>query len=141
MQRHRHDHIGFVQQTRARAVQPAREAGHEIEPVGMLERQDRTAAVFVIAHDGAGAVEGRRIGEAGRAKRVAARIEFEGQSAAGAAGPSRKSMSCQQAAQRLPGSATCVAAADAERREEKIERAAPERSANGFSNRSPSLLV
>ena len=58
MQRHGQDHVRFVQEGTAAAVQPATEAGHQIEPVAVLERQDGPSAGFVVAHYGAGFVIG-----------------------------------------------------------------------------------
>jgi len=125
VQRHGHDHIRVVQQITASAVQPARKSRYEIQPVGMLQGQDGTTAVFVIAHHGTGPIEGRRIGKTGGAMRVAARIEFERQTAAETGGSVEK-------LDILPASGTEAArlrhlstATDAQRRIEKIERAAP----------------
>jgi hypothetical protein len=81
MQRHWDDYICFIQQAAASAIEPARETRGEVEPVGMFEREDRTAALVVIAHDGLRSVEGRWVDQTGRTKRLAARIEVEWQSA------------------------------------------------------------
>lgn len=124
MQRHRQDDVGFGQQGAPAAIQPAREAGCEIEPVAVLERQDRTAAGLVVAHHGARLVIGRRFRLAGGAQRRAARIEFEDEAAALAHRAVEK-------ADRLPAARAQRArlgdgrtAADAQRREDEIERGA-----------------
>ena len=75
MQRYGNDYIGFIKKVAAGAVEPADEARNQIEPVGMLERQDGTAALIVLTHDRARPVERRRIGEAGCAERFAARVQ------------------------------------------------------------------
>mgnify|MGYP001545225071 CR=1 FL=1 len=87
MQWHGHDDVAFIQQRAAGTVEPAREAGDKIEPVGMLERQDGAAALLVVAHDGTRPVEGWRISETGRTERVASGIKLERQPAALASGP------------------------------------------------------
>ncbi len=125
MKRHGDDEIGVIQQRASRAVEPAREARHQVEPVGMFERQDRAAAGVVVAHHRAGAVEGGRIGVAGAAAGSRAGIEIEGQAATGAARP-------VQEGDRLPARGAQAArlgdlraAADAERRKDEIEHATP----------------
>ncbi len=83
--------------------QPMGEARHQIQPVGMLERQDGAAAVFVIGEDGAGA-DRRLAAWPGRRRSASPRPASTGerQAAAGAHGPSRKAILPQQAAQK-PG--------------------------------------
>ena len=73
MQRHRYDQIAAVDQAAPGPLQPQGEARHQIQPVGMLERQDRSAAGFVIAQDGARRVESRRVRQTGGAKRIVQR--------------------------------------------------------------------
>ena len=125
VQRNGHDDICFLQQVASGAVEPARKAGYEVQPVGMLESQNRTAAVFVVAHHSSGPIEGRRVGKTGGAVRVAARIEFERQTAA-ETGRSVEKLDILPArgakAARLRHLST---ATDTQRRIEKIERAAP----------------
>ena len=84
MQWHRHDRLGLVEQAAAAARQPAGEGRREVEPVAMLEREDRALAGVVVAHHRARLVVGRRLGVAGAAQRVRAGIEFERRAAAGA---------------------------------------------------------
>jgi len=67
MQRYRHDQVAARDQISPSPLQPLAEARHQIQPVGMLERQNGRAANFVIAQDGARPVEGRRMRQAGGA--------------------------------------------------------------------------
>src|ERR1700743_3056312 len=81
MQRDGNDHIGGREQVRPRPGEPAGEGGRNMVPVGMFKRQNRLAAVFVIAHHRTGTVESRWLGEARRAARIRPRVEFERQTA------------------------------------------------------------
>ena len=67
MERHRHNHVAAGKQFPPGALQPLAKSGHQIQPVGMLQSQDRGAADIVITQDGAGLVEGRRMGKTGGA--------------------------------------------------------------------------
>jgi hypothetical protein len=78
VQRHGHDQLAVFDQALARPRQPLRKTRHQLQPVGMLERQDGAPARFVIGDDGAGAVEGWRLGHASGAARARAGIDAEG---------------------------------------------------------------
>jgi hypothetical protein len=122
MQRHRQDQFRLGQQGASAALQPAGEGGREVEPVGMFERQDRAAAVFVIAHDGAGAVEGGRSGVAGGAKRLKPGVQFEGNAATGAKRAVQENNPAPAAGAEAGIPTNRLAAGQAERRKEQIER-------------------
>lgn len=81
MQRDRHDYVCVIQKTAAGAIQPAGEPRNQVEPVCVLECQNGTAAIVVIAHDSTGPVEGWRVSETGRTGRADAGIEVKRQSA------------------------------------------------------------
>ncbi len=106
MQRNRDEDVRLVEQGAAAAVEPAGEGRREVEPVAMLEGEDRAAARFVVAHDGAGAVIA-----GGWAWQAAQSVSPPGSKSNGAPqaahiGPSRKRTFCQHGAQSAPGSAT-----------------------------------
>jgi len=67
MQGNGDDDVGVRQQIPAPAAQPASEGGRQIQPVGMLQGQNRAPALFVVAHNSPGLVEGGRTRVAGRA--------------------------------------------------------------------------
>jgi len=83
MQRHRDHQIAVLQRAAADAAQPAGESGHEIQAVGMLERQDGAAAFVVIGQDGAGAIKSRRLDQTGGTEIFALQRHRKGQSATG----------------------------------------------------------
>jgi len=99
--------------------QPAREARHQVEPVGMFQRQDRAAAFVVIGQDGAGAVEGRRLGQAVGAEILAFEFDRKRQASAGAGGAAQTGDAAPAG-----GAETRIAhgdaAADALRREQQV---------------------
>src|SRR5215469_2295565 len=61
MKRHGQDEIGFLNHGSSDPLQPAREARHEIEAIGVLEREYRSLAGVVVPHDRARLVEVRRL--------------------------------------------------------------------------------
>src|SRR5690349_2123446 len=81
MQRNRQDEIALGQQTASASFKPAREGWRKIESVGMLQSQNRTPALRVIAHDGARLVESRGPCQARCAERDASRVQLEGKPA------------------------------------------------------------
>ena len=82
MQGHGNNDVGFVDQGSPCAIQPAGKAWYEIEAVAVLKRQDRSSALFVIAHHRASPIERRWIGDTRRAECIATRIKIERQPAA-----------------------------------------------------------
>jgi hypothetical protein len=90
VQRHRHNQLAVFDQALARPRQPLRKAWHQLQPVGMLERQDGSPARSVIGDDGASAVEGWWLGQAGGTARAFTRIDAERQAAAVAQGSVKK---------------------------------------------------
>lgn len=132
MQRHRNDDIGFIEKRPPSTIEPARESRREIEPVGMLERQDRASALFIVAHDRTRPVEGWRIGETGRAKRIAARVQIERQATALASRPIQEVDVLPACGAEISGLAHLRAATDTEWRVKKIEHLAPDWSNTAF---------
>ena len=120
MQRHRHDHIAFGDQLCAGARQPARETGYQLQPVGMLERQDRATAVVVIGQYGAGLVESRRLGQAGGAEIFAFQRHRKWQAAAVAAGTVQKGKTAPADGAKAGIRGRC-AATNAQRRKQQIQ--------------------
>jgi hypothetical protein len=80
------------------------------------------AAFFVIAHDGAGAVEGGWFGVAGGAERFRTGVQFKGHAATGAERPVQECDLRPASGAKTADLAHRLAAGDAERREKKIER-------------------
>ena len=62
VQRHRHQRVGLAQERAPGIRHPAAHGGREVEPVAVFERMHQRARDLVVAHRGAGAVIGRRIG-------------------------------------------------------------------------------
>jgi hypothetical protein len=120
MQRHRHHHIAVFKRSAASPAQPAGEAGHQLEAVGMLERQDHPAAMIVIGQDGAGGIESRWFCQARGAEIFALQRHRERQPATGAAGAVEKGDAAPAggAKARL---ADGRAAVDAQRRKQQIQ--------------------
>src|SRR6202020_2399378 len=100
--------------------QPLRETRHQLQPVGMFERQDGTTARFVIGDDGAGAVKGWRFGQASGAERPFTRIDAERQAAAIAQGTVEKGNLAPARGAETLALAQRFAAGDAERRKQKV---------------------
>ena len=121
MQRHRNDEIGFVQQNTAAATQPAPEAGSQIQAVAVLQREDRTAAVLVIAHDGARPVECWRPRMATGTERRAAGIELERQAATVTHGAIEEADLLPAIRAKGARLGNLAAAGNAERRKQEIE--------------------
>ncbi len=63
VQRHRHERVGVRQQFAPGARHPAAHGGREVEPVAVFEGMHERARDVVVAHGGARAVIGRRIGD------------------------------------------------------------------------------
>jgi len=134
VQRYGDNHVRFLQQRTARPVQPARKAGHEVQPIGMFQGQDGTTALLVIAHHRPGTVEGRRIGETGRTVRVTARIEFKRQPAAETGRSVEKLNILPASGAKAARLGHLRAATDAQRRIEKVERTTPGTPQTAFQN-------
>ncbi len=87
MQRHRHDQVGPGGQGPAGAGQPFPESRRRVGAVCVLEGEDHAAAEIAIGHDGAGALIGRAVADAGAAQNAVGAVgmgvgvEFERQSA------------------------------------------------------------
>ena len=80
MKRHGDDKIAFRNHGSSDALQPTCEARHEIETIGMLERQDCAFAGIVIPHDCARLVVARRLSVARGAFRLVEHGHVEWQS-------------------------------------------------------------
>ena len=63
MQGNRDQHVGFIEQFLAGAGHPAAHRGRQIGAVLVFQRMNQRARDVVIAHRGAGALVGRRIGD------------------------------------------------------------------------------
>ena len=63
VQRHRHQRVGLAQERAPGVRHPAAHGGREVEPVAVFEGMHQRARDLVVAHRGAGAVIGRRIGD------------------------------------------------------------------------------
>lgn len=122
MKRHRKNYVRFIQQGAAAAFEPAHEARREIEPVAMLEGQDRPTAVLVIAHDGTRPVKGRWPRMAAGTEGLAAGIELERKTAAGAHRAVEKLDLVPAGGAERTRLGNLCAAGDAERRKQQIER-------------------
>lgn len=122
MQRHRNDQVAAVQKPRTGAFQPIRKTRHQVQPVGMFERQNRRAAIFVIGEDRAGTIIGRRASQAGRASRSCARIERKRQAAAIAHRAVQKRDSAPAARAKAMAPTQRLAARDAERWKQQIQQ-------------------
>jgi hypothetical protein len=90
MERYRHGDVRRCDELPAGPPQPGAERRRQMQPVAMLEGKNELATGLVIAHDRAGAVEGRAGAGAGAAERRRRQRKFEGQAATGAAGLAEK---------------------------------------------------
>src|SRR6185437_4071023 len=95
---------------------------HQFQPVGMLERQNRTPAQLVIGDDGASAIEGWRSSKAGGTSRARTWIDTERQAAAIAQGPVQKSDLAPACGAETMAFAQRLAASDAKRRKHQIRQ-------------------
>jgi hypothetical protein len=86
----------------------------------MLERQDGSPARFVIGDDGAGAVKGWRLSQAGNAARARARIDAEGQAASIAQGSVKEGNLAPARRAETMALAQRLAASDTEQRKQQI---------------------
>ena len=78
MQRHRNQHVGLVEQFAAGARHPAAHRRREIGAVLVFQRMHQRARDVVIAHRGAGARIGRRVGDRLHRQQVGAGIVDKG---------------------------------------------------------------
>jgi hypothetical protein len=78
MQRHRNDDVGVGQELGARARHPSAHHRGEIGAVLIFERVNHRARHVVIAHGGAGAAVGRRIGDRFHRQQAGPRVVDEG---------------------------------------------------------------
>lgn len=86
MKRHGHDEVDRRVETGKQAHhEPAQDAG-AVGAVAMFETKDQRATVIVVDQRGTGAIERRRVGEAGTAQGRARDLEIERQATAGAMG-------------------------------------------------------
>ena len=121
MQRHGDQHVGAVEQLAAGARHPAAHGGREVGAVLVFQRMHQRARDLVIAHRGAGALVGRRIGDRLHRQQVGAGIVDEGNAEPRAVGRFDE----RQLRPAFRADALAVdrlAAGDAERRQRDVER-------------------
>ena len=77
MQRHGHQRIGVADDLAAGGRHPAPHGRGEIKAIAVFQRMDQSAGDIVVAHGGAGAVVGRRVGERLHRRHARPRIKGE----------------------------------------------------------------
>ena len=77
VQRHRNEGVGVGEELAAGMRHPASHHRREVEPVAVFQRMDELARDIVVAHGGAGAVIGRRIGDGFHRQEAGPAIETE----------------------------------------------------------------
>lgn len=125
MQRNRKDYVGLGEQFTTDTIEPAPEGRHEIQSVRMLERQNRSAALFVVAHYGASLVESGRLCVARRATDRTAWIEIKRQAATVAYRPVDEPDLLPTIAAQCTRVGYWRSARDAKRWEKKVQNPAP----------------
>ena len=118
MQRHWGDQVALLQNHASATAEPACETGNQIQPVGMFQRQNRTAAFLVISKYCAGGVERRRLCQAGGAQTL--HRHCKGQAAADTARPIQKTDPAPALGAKS-GLRDLRAAADTVRRKQQIQ--------------------
>ena len=121
MQWYRHDQIAIRKAGVAGTPQPAGETRHQVQAVGMLERQNGAAAFVVIGQKCACRVEGRFAGDAGGAEILPSQLNRKGQTATGTARAIEKGNTAPAGGAK-PLGADRQAAGHAERRKQKIDQ-------------------
>jgi hypothetical protein len=133
VERHRHDQVGLLEDFSPGARHPRSHGAGKFEAINVFEVMDEPARrPIVIARDGAGSAEHRRIGHRlGRDQPWAAHILGEGRSEPLAIGPLDEAhLAPAGRAERVMGSRG-LAAGEAGRRVEDVERAAVGRAKRG----------